>query len=232
MRRRKTRESRVKHQRVIDTFTGSLERRVLLWLAAHLPGWVTPDMLSALGFLASVLIAACYALSGGAPWLMWLAAAGFVINWFGDSLDGTLARYRHIERPRYGYFLDHSIDAVAETLIFIAIGLSGYVRMEIALLALVGYLLVSLYTTLAIYVTHQFKISYAYLGPTEMRLIAIVASIWTYFDGSRFVNLPFGPFSFFELILAALIVLFFSAFLFSTVDQIIRLAREEPARKN
>jgi phosphatidylglycerophosphate synthase len=162
--------------------------------------------------------------------LLWVACVGFVINWFGDSLDGTLARYRHIERPRYGYFLDHSVDAINETLIFLGIGFSGYVRMDIALVALVGYLLVSLYTALSIYVTGQFKISYAYLGPTEIRLIAILASIGAYIDGSRFVALPFGNFSFFELITLGLIILFFSAFLLSTIGQIVRLSRVDISR--
>ena len=227
MRKHKTKEPRTKHERVIDTLTGPLERRVLHWLASRLPAWVTPDMLTAISFFSAVMIAVSYVFSSQVPWLLWAACVGFVINWFGDSLDGTLARYRHIERPRYGYFLDHSVDAVNETLIFIGIGFSGYVRMEIALVALTGYLLVSLYTALSIYVTGQFKISYAYLGPTEIRLIAILASIWVYFDGTRFVALPFGNFTFFELISLGLIVLFFSAFVFSTIGQITRLAQED-----
>jgi len=225
MRKRKVKELSTKHERVIDTFTGRLERKALHGLASRLPAWVTPDMLTGVSLFSALATAVCYAFSGQVSWLLWAACAGFVINWFGDSLDGTLARYRHIERPRYGYFLDHSVDAVNETAIFLGIGFSGYVRMEIALVGLVGYLLVSLYTALSIYVTGQFKISYAYLGPTEIRLIAILASIWVYFDGSRFVALPFGDFTFFELITLGLIVLFFSAFLFSTVGQITRLSR-------
>ena len=227
MRRHKTKEAKTKHERVIDTFTGRLERKALHWLASCLPDWVTPDMLTGVSFFSALIITASYVFSGKSPWLLWVACAGFVINWFGDSLDGTLARFRHIERPRYGYFLDHSVDAVNETLIFVGIGLSGYVRMEIALVALVGYLLVSLYTALSIYVTGQFKISYAYLGPTEIRLIAILASIWMYFDDSRFVALPFGNFTFFELITLGLIVLFFSAFLFSTIGQIVQLTHTD-----
>ena len=227
MRRHKTKEAKTKHERVIDTFTGRLERRALHWLASRLPAWVKPDMLTGVSFFSALIIAASYTFSGQFSWLLWAACAGFVVNWFGDSLDGTLARFRHIERPRYGYFLDHSVDAVNETLIFVGIGLSGYVRMEIALVALAGYLLVSLYTALSIYVTGQFKISYAYLGPTEIRLIAILASIWVYFDDSRFVALPFGNFTFFELITLGLIVLFFSAFLFSTIGQIVQLAHAD-----
>lgn len=225
MRKRKPKEPKAKHERVIDTFTGRLERRILRYLASRLPAWVTPDMLTGVSLVSALVIAVSYAFSGQTPWLLWVACAGFVVNWYGDSLDGTLARYRRIERPRYGYFLDHSMDAINETVIFIGIGLSGYVRMEIALVALAGYLLVSLYTALAIYVTGQFKISYAYLGPTEIRLIAILASIWVYFDSSPFVTLPFGNFTFFELITLGLIVLFYSAFLFSTIGQIARLSR-------
>ena len=225
MRKRKPKEPRTKHERVIDTFTGRLERKILHQLASRLPAWVTPDMLTGVSLVSALIIAASYAFSGQTPWLLWVACAGFVVNWYGDSLDGTLARYRHIERPRYGYFLDHSMDAINETAIFIGIGLSGYVRMEIALVALAGYLLVSLYTALAIYVTGQFKISYAYIGPTEIRLVAILASIWVYFDSSHFVALPFGNFTFFELITLGLIVLFYCAFLFSTIGQIARLSR-------
>lgn len=203
------------------------EKRLLIAMAKRLPGNINSDHLSGLGLAAIVLAGVSFALMAVTPAAGWGVVAALTLNWFGDSLDGTLARYRHIERPRYGYFLDHSVDAVSETIIFIGIGFSGYVRMEIALVALVGYLLVSLYTALSIYVTGQFKISYAYLGPTEIRLIAIVASIWVYFDGSRFVALPFGDFTFFELITLGLIVLFFSAFLFSTIGQIARLSRTD-----
>jgi phosphatidylglycerophosphate synthase len=230
MRKRKAKDLTTKHERVIDTITGRLERKALHGLASRLPAWVTPDMLTGVSLFSALVTAVSYAFSGQFSWLLWVACAGFVINWFGDSLDGTLARYRHIERPRYGYFLDHSVDAINETLIFLGIGFSGYVRMDIALVALVGYLLVSLYTALSIYVTGQFKISYAYLGPTEIRLIAILASIGAYIDGSRFVALPFGNFSFFELITLGLIILFFSAFLLSTIGQIVRLSRVDISR--
>ena len=221
--RKKTRQRN--HNRVIDTFTGKIERRLLKWLAARLPAWVTPDMLTGLSFLAAVVIAAGYLLSRSQPGFLWLACAGFVLNWFGDSLDGTLARYRGIERPRFGYFIDHSVDAINETMIFFSIGLTPYVRFEIATVALIGYLLVTVYTALDTYVASEFKISYAYLGPTEMRLIAIGASIWSFFNGERFVQLPFGDVTFFELVTLGLIVLFFCAFLFSTAGLASRLYR-------
>jgi phosphatidylglycerophosphate synthase len=147
-------------------------------------------------------------------------------------MDGTLARYRKIERPRYGYFLDHSVDAICVATIMIGLGLSGYVRLEIALLATIGYLLLTLYTTLANFTSHEFQISFAYLGPTEIRIIGIVASIWIFYNGTRFIHLFSGEFTFFEIILLGLIVLFFSAFLISTLWQIIRLAKVEPPQGN
>jgi phosphatidylglycerophosphate synthase len=227
MKKRIKKEKKIKHARVIDTFTGWLERRILHWLVARLPGWVTPDMLTFLGLVGAITVSASYLLCGKAPGLLWLACLGFVINWFGDSLDGTLARYRRIERPRYGFFVDHSVDAVCTTLIFYGLSVTAFMRFDIAMVALVGYLLLTIYTCLSTYAVDEFKISYAYLGPTEIRLIAVICGIVTYINPQRFVHLPFGDYTFFELIMLALIVLFYSAFILSTVGQTTRLARED-----
>lgn len=226
---RKT-KSPAKHTRVIDTLTGKYERRLLRWIAARLPLWVYPDHLTWLSLAASAVTCASFVLSARNPAFLWLAALGFVVNWFGDSLDGTLARVRQIERPRYGFFIDHSVDAVSTVMIFLGIGYSSYVRFEIAVFALIGYLLLSLYAALSTYAANEFKISYAYLGPTEIRLLAILCSIWTYFNPSRFVNLWVGQYTFFELIMMGLILLFYSAFFLSTIGLLIRLGRLEPAR--
>ncbi len=224
----KKKKDRIKHKRIIQTLTAPIEKRILRWMASKMPPSITPDILTAIGLLAAILTAISYILSKGNPVFLWIACVGYIINWFGDSMDGTLARYRQIERPRYGYFLDHSIDAVCVTMIMTGLGLSGYVRLEIALLATIGYLLLTLYTTLANFTSHEFQISFAYLGPTEIRIIGVVSTIWIFYDGSRFVHLPFGNFTFFEVILIGLIVLFIAAYLISTGWQIIRLAKIEP----
>ncbi len=224
---RKQKERKIKHIRVIDTLTGPMERRALRWLAARLPAWVTPDQLTFLSLLGAIVASAGYLLYGQSPTFLWLACLGFMINWFGDSLDGTLARYRRIERPRYGFFVDHSVDAVCTTLIFYGLSVTAFMRFEIAMVALVGYLLLTIYTCLSTYTVDEFKISYAYLGPTEIRLIAVICSIVTYLNPERFVHLPFGNYTFFELILLGLIVLFYAAFILSTVGQTTRLARED-----
>lgn len=218
-----------KHTRIIDTLTGQLERPTLRWLAAHLPAWVTPDMLTGFGFFGALLTAVSFVLSNQNSAWLWLASLGFVINWYGDSLDGTLARYRHIERPRYGYFLDHCLDALSTTLIFFGLGLSPYVRFEIAAVALAGYLLLSIYAVLATYVADEFKISYAYLGPTEIRIIAILCNTVVFYNDAPFVRLLGGFFTFYELIILGLIVLFYAAFILSSADQGARLAKIEPA---
>jgi phosphatidylglycerophosphate synthase len=127
------------HHRVNNILLGPLERPALEWLAKHMPMWVTPDLLTTLGLLSAVLISASYYLSSFNRNYLWLANLGLFLNWFGDSLDGNLARYRHIERPHYGFFIDHTVDTISEVLVFIGIGLSPYVDLKLALLALVGY---------------------------------------------------------------------------------------------
>jgi len=226
--RREKRGQKHQHVRIIDTLTGPLERKALSWLAARTPLWVTPDHLTLLGVVSAVVIMLAYLLSRENPAFLWLACGAFVFHWLGDSLDGTLARFRHTERPRYGFFVDHVVDSISLVMIFFSLGTTPYVRFEIAAVALVGYLLLEIYATLSTYTSGEFKISYAYLGPTEMRLLAVLASIWVYFNGARFIHLLILDVSFFELIMLGLIVLFYLSFLLSTAAQVIQLARLEP----
>ena len=118
------------HQRVNDILLGPLERPALQWLAAHMPAWINPDILTGIGILGAVLIFFSYWLSNALPGFLWVASLGFVINWFGDSLDGTLARYRQSERPKYGFLVDHTVDSFNEVLIALGLGLSPYVTKE------------------------------------------------------------------------------------------------------
>jgi phosphatidylglycerophosphate synthase len=173
-----------KHKRVHDMLLGPLERPALQWLAARQPAWVSPDTLTGIGIIGSLIIFFSYWLTNQDPVYLWLASLGFVINWYGDSLDGTLARYRKIERPKYGFFVDHTVDSFSMAIIFVGLGLSAYVRLELAALACIGYLLMSILSYVAAFVSGEFKISYARIGPTEMRLIAIIANIAIYFFGN------------------------------------------------
>ena len=178
------------HIRLNDSFITNQERKVLHWLAPRMPDWVTPDTLTAFGLFGSLVIFAGYALTFFNPAYLWLATLGFVINWFGDSLDGTLARYRKIERPRYGFFVDHIVDAVSEVLIFIGLGLSPYLSLELALLALVSYLLASVYVYVTTYVNGVFRISYGAMSPTSLRLVAIAANTLVFMFGNPLLPLP------------------------------------------
>jgi phosphatidylglycerophosphate synthase len=149
------------------------EGRVLEWIARRLPARVMPDHMTAVGVLAAVGIAAAYLLSNGDQAWLWAASALLVVQWLGDSLDGTLARVRRIERPKYGYYLDHLVDAVATALIGIGLGLSPWMLLSIGLLIVIAYLVLSINTYLETYAFGVFTLGYGRIGPTEVRLVLI-----------------------------------------------------------
>jgi len=218
------------HYRVNDILLGPLERPALKWLAAHMPPWVTPDICTIIGLLAALMIMISYGLSIFDRNFLWIASLGYVFNWFGDSLDGTLARYRQIERPSFGFFVDHTTDAFNEVMIFVGLGLTPYISFPIACLALIGYLLMSILVYVRTCVVGEFKISYSKLGPTEIRVLAILLNIIMYFLGVRTISLTVGElgqltFSPYDLALAvvALILLYF--FMVTAIQETIRLAR-------
>ena len=222
----------VKHQKIeriqINLLARS-ERRVLNWLCARMPGWVVPDLLTAVGMAGAFMVFAGYVSSNlGDGWL-WVAILGYVIQWFGDSMDGSLARYRKIERPRYGYFLDHSCDGLATTLVVVGIGLSRYVLLEVALVALAGYLLLSIHAFLLVRVLGEMKLSYAYAGPTELRLILIALTLAMIVAGSEPVF--FGALTWFDLIVGSIGAILIVFFVMQTALTARRLAVEEPARR-
>ena len=161
-------------ERIQTSFLNAAEKKALIWIANHLPGWVTSDMMTFLGTFGSVVIAVGYALSNRNLAWLWLASLGLVLNWLGDSLDGTIARVRNQQRPKYGFFLDHNIDCVNEALMFIGIGLSPLINLETALLALCAYLILSVYVYISAHLKGEFKLTYAKMGPTELRLIIIL----------------------------------------------------------
>jgi archaetidylinositol phosphate synthase len=149
------------------------EARVLEGIARRLPARVMPDHLTALGVLAALGIAAAYVLSNGDEAWLWAASALLVVHWLGDSLDGTLARVRKSERPRYGYYLDHLVDAFATAAIGIGLGLSPYMLLAVGLVIVVAYLILSINIYLETQALGVFTLGYGRLGPTEARLMLI-----------------------------------------------------------
>ena len=163
-----------KAERIQTSFLNGLEKKALVWLAARQPRWVTSDLLTWTGTFGSVLIALGYILSNlNVNWL-WLSTFGLIVNWYGDSLDGTLARVRNTQRPIYGYYLDHTVDGINETLMFVGIGLSPFLNLYTSLAMLVVYLQLTLNVSMNAHLKAEFKLTYAGLGPTEFRLVAIL----------------------------------------------------------
>jgi phosphatidylglycerophosphate synthase len=152
------------------------EAWVLDWIARRLPARIMPDHLTALGVLAAIGIAVAYALSNRDPAWLWAASGLLVVHWVGDSLDGTLARVRRSERPRYGYYLDHLVDAVATALIGIGLGLSPYMLLTTGLVIVIAYLVLSINTYLETQALGVFSLGYGRLGPTEARAGLIVVN--------------------------------------------------------
>ena len=158
-----------------------LERPALRWLSASLPGWVTPDMLTATGFAGGIIAAAGYALAAQNPAMLWIASAGILVNWFGDSLDGNVARVRGIERPAYGFFLDNTTDVLEYAVFAVGMGLSGYVRWELVLATLAAFYMMMLLELIKARVTNVFQISFAGVGLTEVRALFILVNLVMYF---------------------------------------------------
>lgn len=163
--------------RIQENLLAKSERRLLNWLCARLPLWVTPDKLTGFGVLGAFVVFLGYALSEWSLHTMWWCIVGYAMQWFGDSLDGSLARWRKIERPKYGYFIDHSVDGFVILLIMSGMGLSPYVRMDAAAFATIGYLLLSIHAYLSARVLGEFKLSYLAFGPTELRFVLIALTL-------------------------------------------------------
>ena len=150
------------------------ERRILRALAARVPAGLRPNHFTAFGTIAAVATGAAYALTTYHPGWLWVASLMLAVNWAGDSLDGTLARVRKAERPRYGYYLDHVVDAFSTIAIGIGMGLSPYVDLSVAFGLVLVYLVLSINVYLESSVFGVFQLDYGRLGPTEVRLLLIV----------------------------------------------------------
>ena len=213
------------HQRVNDILLAPLERPALKWLAAHMPLWVNPDILTLIGIFGGVLIFFSYWFSNYFSGFLWIASLGFIINWFGDSLDGTLARHRKIERPKYGFFVDHTVDAFNEVLIVIGLGLSPYVSFNTACLALIGYLLMSVLVYIRTYINGIFQLSYSKFGPTEIRVILILLNTAMFFVGIPTVELPFGLNTIYDIPISIIALILGILFTTGSIQHAIELAK-------
>ncbi|MCX6544013.1 MAG: CDP-alcohol phosphatidyltransferase family protein, partial [Acidobacteria bacterium] len=157
--------------RVVGGVTAGVEKRTLLWLAPRMPRWVSSDHLTGLALVAMGLAGCSYWLAGSNPSALWLVNLCLAVNWFGDSLDGTLARVRQQQRPRYGFYVDHVVDSAGAVMLMGGMALSGYMSPLVALGVTVAYFLLNIEVYLATYCLGTFRLSYFKLGPTELRLL-------------------------------------------------------------
>jgi phosphatidylglycerophosphate synthase len=218
-------------ERINNTLLGGIETRIVHWFVDIAPDWVTPDTMTLIGMVGSICIFAGYILTNRSPWFLWLASLGFFLNWFGDSTDGNMARLRHIERPRYGYFLDHLLDTITMLMVFLGIGLTPYVNMNVALLTLTAYLMMNIYVYVNTQVHKKFQLSFAMLGPTEGRVMFVIANIFMFFFEFPTVTLLAIEFSYFDLYFIAWMVFLFLLFFSNVLRGIIKLYKEDPPKK-
>lgn len=165
-----------KAERIQTSFLNSIEKKALVWLAERQPKWMVSDMLTCIGTLGAIVIAVGYILSSRSIHFLWLSSLGFIINWYGDSLDGTLARVRGTQRPVYGYYLDHTVDCINEAFMFLGVGLSPLMNLPLALMILVVYLFLTINVSVNAHLKGEFKLTYLKLGPTEFRVFAILVN--------------------------------------------------------
>lgn len=162
--------------RIQTSILNGIEKKFLVWMAGKLPQWVTSDMLTWFGVFGSFVVFLGYVLSNAldnVQWI-WLSSLGLVMNWYGDSLDGSIARVRKTQRPLYGFYLDHNIDCVTEFFMFVGFGLSGLCNLWIAMLCYIVYLMLEVYVSINAHLKNEFKLTYGKMGPTEMRVIIII----------------------------------------------------------
>jgi phosphatidylglycerophosphate synthase len=154
-----------------------IEKRALVWLAYRMPAWVTSDHLTLLGFLALFMAGLSYWLARWNRFALLAVIFWLAVNWFGDSLDGTLARVRNKQRPRYGFYVDHVVDAFGTLFLVGGLALSGYMAEKVALGLLIAYFMLSIEVYLATYTLGVFRLSIAKLGPTELRILIAIGNL-------------------------------------------------------
>jgi archaetidylinositol phosphate synthase len=169
-------ETFVNAPRVHTAVTAGWEKRVLVWMAERAPAWVGPDHLTVLGFGAQLLAGAAYAAAARDARALWLVNVCLLLNWLGDSLDGTLARVRNEQRPRYGFYVDHLVDAIGALALMGGLACSGYVHPPIAAGMLAGYYVLAIESYLATYTLGRFHVSHGLFGPTEIRILLAVGN--------------------------------------------------------
>ena len=211
-----------------ESFTAAAERKALAWLAARLPAQVNSDHLTLVGFVAMFLAGASYAFARTHRAGLILATLFLALNWFGDSLDGTLARLRNRQRPRYGFYVDHMIDTFGGFFLMGGLAISGVVDWRIALGMFIAFLMLSVEVYLATYTVGTFQLSFAKFGPTEIRILLAIGNVALWFHpDARIFSSSYRVFDVGGIIAIAGMSLML---IVSTIFNTVKLYRAEPVR--
>ncbi|HEX7231990.1 MAG TPA: CDP-alcohol phosphatidyltransferase family protein, partial [Candidatus Binatia bacterium] len=188
-------------------------------------------ILTLIGLVGGAIMAIAYWLCNVNKNFLWIVDLGLIVNWFGDSLDGSLARYRRIERFRYGYFVDHTVDITTQTIVLLGLGASPFVHFSYALLALVGYLLLGILTYIDTAVSGVYKISYGKIGPTEVRVFLVGLNALFYFASNPMIRIGTLSIFSFDAIVLCVAIAFFLHFLGFTLRRMMELNVQDPPPK-
>lgn len=214
--------------RILESILSVPERHALRWLASHMPRWVNSDHLTVLGLLSMLGAGLAYILARWTPWALIAACVFLALNWFGDSLDGTLARFRDQQRPRYGFYVDHIVDALSSLFLLGGLALSGYMHPWIAIALLLAYNLLAIESYLATYTVGEFRLTHFLLGPTELRVLLVIGNIYVIFH--PYANIGGRIFRLFDVGGAIGALGMLAIFLIAAARNTIRLYREERVR--
>jgi len=215
------------HVREHNSILMSVEKRFLVWTAPRLPRWVSSDHLTLLGMLGMVLGGLAYWASRWDERSLWLVVAALALNWFGDSMDGTLARVRGHQRPRYGFYVDHVVDVVGVLFLVGGLTVSGYVTPVIGLGILIGFQVLAAESFLATHALGIFRLSFMRVGPTELRIVLALGTLFLLYR-PRVEIVGFGPFLLFDIGGVCAIGAMLFALSVSAIRNTIVLYRAEP----
>ncbi len=175
------------HARENNSLSADVEKRALVWMSERMPGWVNSDHLTLLGFAGMIVTGFAYWAASYNEAALLLVVVGLTVNWFGDSMDGTLARVRNKLRPRYGFYVDHMVDVFGVSAVLAGLGISRFMSPAVAAGLFMAYMLVSIDIYLATHALGKFKISFGIFGGTELRFLLALGSMAVLFKPEVYI---------------------------------------------
>jgi len=211
------------HTLLNQSLTAKAEQQLINKILPLLPSWINSDILTFTGLTSSFIIAGGYILSSQNKSLLFLACFGFILHWFGDSFDGQLARFRKKTRPNYGYYIDHIIDGLSVAIFGLGLGYSPFIRIETAFAFILVYLLAEIHVLLVKSVQNVFKLSLGLFGPTELRILGIILSLYIYFSSPHHLIILKANITQYDLILITTLIIMTPTLVINIIQKGIEL---------